>query len=125
MLRNSSMLDRPTLSALNQEMFLFSTAGIDVQPGEKPSSKILKAGTRLAEFAKLWGVSFEFHALAEKWESVTPAQLSLRSDEVLAVHCQNRLRNLLDESIMAASPRKIVLDRIRSMNPKVSMPMMT
>lgn len=100
-------------------------AGIDVQPGKKPSSRILEAGARLAEFAKLWGVPFEFHVLADKWESITPAQLCLRSDEVLAVHCQNRLRNLLDESIMAASPRKIVLDRIRSMNPKVSMPMMT
>lgn len=119
------MLDRPPLSALNEQTFFFSTAGIDVQPGKKPSGRILEAGIRLAGFAKLWGVPFEFHALADKWESITPAQLSLRSDEVLAVHSQNTLRNLLDESIMAASPRKIVLDRIRSMNPKVSMPMMT
>ena len=76
-------------------------------------------GRRLAQFAKLWGVPFEFQALADKWETITPAQLCVKHDEVLAVHCQYRFRNLLDESIMAASPRKVVLDRIRSMNPKV------
>lgn len=80
---------------------------------------MLEVGRRLAEFAKLWGVSFEFNALADKWESITAVQLGLKEDEVLAVNCHYRLRNLLDESIMAASPRKVVLDRIRSMNPKV------
>lgn len=95
-------------------------SGIDLpQPGGKPSARVQEVGRRLAGFAKLWGVSFEFHALADKWETITPAQLCLKHDEVLAVNCQYRLRNLLDESIMAASPRKVVLDRIRSMNPKV------
>lgn len=95
-------------------------SGIDLpQPGNKPSKRVLEVGRRLADFAKLWEVPFEFNALADKWESITAVQLCLKEDEVLAVNCQYRLRNLLDESIMAASPRKVVLDRIRSMNPKV------
>ncbi|KAG0563324.1 hypothetical protein KC19_8G021800 [Ceratodon purpureus] len=91
------------------------------QPGNnfKPSARVKEVGRRLEEFAKLWGVPFEFEALADKWESITAEKLCLKDDEVLAVNCQYRLRNLLDESIMAASPRKVVLDRIRSMNPKV------
>lgn len=95
-------------------------AGIELpQPGNKPSKRVLEVGRRLADFAKLWGVPFEFNALADKWESTTAVQLGLKEEEVLAVNCHCRLRNLLDESIMAASPRKVVLDRIRSMNPKV------
>lgn len=95
-------------------------SGIDLpQPGGKPSVRVQEVGRRLAQFARLWGVPFEFAALANKWETITPAQLCLKHNEVLAVNCQYRLRNLLDESIMAASPRKVVLDRIRSMNPKV------
>ncbi|KAG0601879.1 hypothetical protein M758_11G144900 [Ceratodon purpureus] len=87
--------------------------------GNRATANLHEVGRRLTQFAKLWNVPFEFQALSEKWETITPAQLCLKHDEVLAVHCQYRLKNLLDESIMAASPRKIVLDRIRSMNPKV------
>lgn len=102
----------------------FNVSGIDLpRPGGKPSARVQEVGRRLTQFAKLWNVPFEFQALADKWESITPAQLMLKHDEVLAVNCQYRLRNLLDESIMAASPRKIVLDRIRSMNPKVRVSM--
>lgn len=98
-------------------------SGIDLpQPGNKPSKRVQEVGRRLADFAKLWGVPFEFDALADKWESITAEKLCLKEDEVLAVNCQYKFRNLLDESIMAASPRKVVLDRIRSMNPKVQFP---
>lgn len=62
---------------------------------------------------------FEYHAIAEKWEAITPAHLFLKDDEVLAVNCMFRLRHLLDETVTAASPRDLVLSRIRSMSPKV------
>jgi hypothetical protein len=65
------------------------------------------------------GVPFEFHAIAEKWEAITPAHLFLRSDEVLAVNCINRLHHLFDEYVVAASPRNLFLSWIQSMNPKV------
>jgi hypothetical protein len=98
---------------------LFS--GIDLpQSGFRPSERIQETGRRLARVAEHWGVPFEFHAIAEKWEAITPAHLLLRNDEVLAVNCAFRLRHLLDESVVAASPRDLVLNRIRSMNPKVT-----
>jgi hypothetical protein len=65
------------------------------------------------------GVPFEFHAIAEKWEAITPAHLLLKEDEVLAVNSVFRLRHLLDESVTAASPRNLLLSRIRSLNPKI------
>ncbi len=98
---------------------LFS--GIDLpQSGFRPSERIQETGRRLARVAEHVGVPFEFHAIAEKWEAITPAHLLLRNDEVLAVNCAFRLRHLLDESVVAASPRDLVLNRIRSMNPKVT-----
>ena len=96
------------------------TAGIDrPQPGFRPSAKIQETGRRLAKLAEVKGVPFEFHAIAEKWEAITPAHLMLREDEVLGVNCMFRLRHTLDETVTAASPRTTLLSRIRSMNPKV------
>lgn len=98
-------------------------AGIDrPQPGFRPSARIQETGRRLAKLAKFLGVPFEFHAIAEKWEAITPAHLMLRDDEVLAVNCMFRLRHTLDETVTAASPRTTLLNRIRSMNPKVVFP---
>jgi len=94
--------------------------GIDrPQPGFTPSGRIQETGRRLAELAKMKGVPFEFHAIAEKWEAITPTHLMLREDEVLAVNSMYRLHHLLDEQVTAASPRTLVLNRIRSINPKV------
>lgn len=95
-------------------------AGVDVPyPGEDPCWKIEQTGRRLAEFAKMWNVPFEFHALAGKWESFTARDFNLRSDEVLAV-ITHRLHNILDVSVLGASPRELLLRRIRSLNPKVN-----
>jgi hypothetical protein len=97
-----------------------NNAGIDrPQPGFRPSERIQDTGRRLARLAKTMGVPLEFHAIAEKWEAITPAHLLLREDEVLAVNCMFRLRHLLDESVTAASPRNLLLSRIKSLNPKV------
>lgn len=97
------------------------TAGIDrPQPGFRPSERIRETGRRLGKLAKQMGIPFEFHAIAEKWDAITPANLMLREDEVLAVNCLFRLRHLLDESVTAASPRNLLLSRIRSLNPKVT-----
>ena len=94
--------------------------GIDrPQPGFKPSERIQETGRRLAKLAKELKVPFEYHAIAEKWEAISPAHLFLKDDEVLVVNCMFRFRHVLDETVTAASPRDLVLSRIRSMNPKV------
>lgn len=90
-----------------------------VVPGCKASERIQKISRKLSEMAKFWGVPVEYTTVVDNWENVTSAQLGLRHDEVLVVDCDFRNCHLLDESIMTTSPRKMVLDRIRSMNPKI------
>jgi hypothetical protein len=80
---------------------------------------VQETGQMLFEFAKLWNVPFEFIAIAEKWENITPTKLALRKGEVLIVTCLFKLRNLMDESVTATNPRTMVLKNIRTMNPKV------
>jgi hypothetical protein len=102
-------------------------SGIDwTKPGFRPtetiqenSERIQETGRNLARVAQQLGVPFDFHAIAEKWEAITPAHLFLRSDEVLAVNCINKLHHLFDEYVVAASPRNLFLSRIQSMNPKI------
>lgn len=94
--------------------------GIDfAQPGFQKNNRVEETGRRLAAKAKELGVEFEYHAIAGKWETITAAQLALRDDETLIVNSMFRLRNLLDETVMASSPRKMVLSKIHSLNPKV------
>lgn len=94
--------------------------GIDfAQPGFQKNNRVEETGRRLVAKAKELGVELEYHAIAGKWEHITPAQLALRDDETLVVNSMFRLRNLLDETVMASSPRKMVLSKIHSLNPKV------
>ncbi|KAG6547561.1 hypothetical protein Mapa_011009 [Marchantia paleacea] len=94
--------------------------GIDfAQPGFKSTERIEDTGRRLAEKAKIMGIEFEYQAIAGKWEQIQPAQLNLRQDEVLIVNSMFRLRNLLDETVMASSPRKMLLNKIHSLNPEL------
>jgi len=94
--------------------------GIDQpQPGSKSSKRIQKIGQRLAKFAKLCEVPFEYTTIAKNWENITLEQLELREDEVLAVNCLFRLQHLLDDHVVAKNPRSFVLKMIRTMNPKV------
>jgi hypothetical protein len=61
-------------------------SGIDSpEPGFRPTERIQETGRRLARVAQQLGVPFDFHAIAEKWEAITPAHLFLRSDQVLTV----------------------------------------
>ncbi|GLJ04663.1 hypothetical protein SUGI_0000870 [Cryptomeria japonica] len=94
--------------------------GIDFpQPGFRPAERIEETGRRLADYAKSFGVPFEYQAIAAKWENLDIADLNLRSDELLVVNCMYRLRNLMDETVIVESPRNIVLNKIRSMNPSL------
>lgn len=89
------------------------------QPGHFPDQRVKETGRRLAQFAAGLGIPFEFKAVADKWENVHPSSLNLRDDDVLAINSIFRLRHLLDESVLPSSPRRTVLERIRSMNPRV------
>ncbi|KAL0303731.1 UNVERIFIED_CONTAM: Scarecrow-like protein 14 [Sesamum radiatum] len=94
--------------------------GIDLPcPGFRPSERVEETGRRLARYAETFKVPFEFNAIAQKWETITLEDLKINTDELLVVNCLFRFRNLLDETVMVNSPRNIVLNLIRKMNPAV------
>ncbi|KAA8534195.1 hypothetical protein F0562_031612 [Nyssa sinensis] len=94
--------------------------GIDLpHPGFRPAERVEETGRRLANYAETFNVPFEFNAIAQKWETIQLEDLKIDRDEVLVVNCQYRFRNLLDETVVVPSPRDIVLNLIRKMNPDV------
>ncbi|KAK8949926.1 Scarecrow-like protein 14 [Platanthera guangdongensis] len=94
--------------------------GIDVpQPGFRPTERIEETGKRLADYAKSFKVPFEFNAIASKWETIRVEDLKIKEHEVLIVNCLYRFRNLVDETVVADSPRNKVLSMIKKANPDV------
>ncbi|KAL8551995.1 hypothetical protein ACS0TY_000885 [Phlomoides rotata] len=94
--------------------------GIDLPcPGFRPSERVEETGRRLASYAETFGVPFEFNAIAQKWETIKIEDLKIEKDELLVVNCLYRLRNLLDETVVVNSPRNMVLNLIRKMNPAI------
>lgn len=94
--------------------------GIDLpQPGFRPAERVEETGHRLANYARSFNVPFEFNAIAQKWETIQVEDLKIDSDELLVVNCNCRFRNLLDETVVVESPRNIVLNLIRKMNPDI------
>lgn len=94
--------------------------GIDLpQPGFRPAERIEETGRRLEDYAWSFNVPFEYTPIARKWENIQVEDLKLEQDEVLVVHCLFRFKGLLDETVVIDSPRNIVLNTIRKMNPDV------
>ncbi|XVE52649.1 hypothetical protein DITRI_Ditri02bG0139800 [Diplodiscus trichospermus] len=94
--------------------------GIDLpQPGFRPAERVEETGRRLANYAETFKVPFEYHAIAQKWDTIQIEDLMIDNDEVLVVNCIYRLRNLLDETVVVESPRNKVLNLVRNMNPDV------
>jgi hypothetical protein len=108
------------LSAMSGGPPKLRITGIDLpQPGFRPAERVEETGRRLAKYAETFNVPFEFHAIAQKWDTIQIEDLKLDSDEVLVVNCIFRLRNVLDETVVEESPRDIVLNLIKKMNPDV------
>lgn len=92
--------------------------GIDFpQPGFRPAERVEETGRRLAAYADSFNVPFEYHAIAKKWETIQLEELKIDRDEVTIVTCLYRSKNLQDESVAVESPRSMVLDLIRKINP--------
>ncbi|XP_039159202.1 scarecrow-like protein 9 [Eucalyptus grandis] len=90
--------------------------GIDLpQPGFKPAEIVEETGKRLASYAKTFNVPFKFNAIAKNWDTIKVEELNIQSDEILVV----TIHHILDETVMAESPRDVVLNLIRKMNPDV------
>ncbi|KAK1299165.1 Scarecrow-like protein 9 [Acorus calamus] len=94
--------------------------GIDVpQPGFRPTERIEETGRRLEDYARSFGVPFEYNSIASKWENIRVEDLRIDRDEVLVVNSLYRFRNLVDETVIVDSPRNTVLSMIRKANPDV------
>ncbi|BAT91853.1 hypothetical protein LR48_Vigan05g190700 [Vigna angularis] len=90
------------------------------QPGFRPSERIEETGRRLAKYCNRFNVPFEYKAIPSRnWETIQIEDLKIESNEVLAVNCLVRFKNLLDESIEVSSPKNAVLNLIRKMNPHI------
>ncbi|KAG6631445.1 scarecrow-like protein 33 [Carya illinoinensis] len=95
--------------------------GIDCPlPGFRPTERIEETGRRLAKYCERFNVPFEYHAIAsQNWETIQIEDLRIDRNEMLAVNCLYRFKNLLDETDEEISPRNAVLNLIRRMNPDV------
>ncbi|KAG6493060.1 scarecrow-like protein 9 [Zingiber officinale] len=94
--------------------------GIDVpRPGFRPTERVDETGQRLADYARRFGVPFEFQAIATKWETIRIDDLNIADDEMLVVNSLFQFNNLMDETVLEESPRDAVLRTIRDLNPSV------
>ncbi|KAL8509028.1 hypothetical protein ACS0TY_016280 [Phlomoides rotata] len=94
--------------------------GIDFpQPGFRPAERIEETGRRLAHYAETFKVPFEYHSIAQKWETIKVEDLKIEKDEFLVVNCLYRCKNLLDETVVAESARSMVLSLIRKIKPDI------
>ncbi|MCL7023996.1 hypothetical protein MKW94_006348 [Papaver nudicaule] len=92
--------------------------GIELpRPGFRPVERVEETGSRLKDYAEEFNVPFEYHAIAQKWETIQLKDLKINKGELLVANYLFRYRNLLDESVVLDSPRNVVLNLIRKMNP--------
>ncbi|XP_058199522.1 scarecrow-like protein 33 [Rhododendron vialii] len=94
--------------------------GIELpQPGFRPTEFVEETGRRLAKYCERFNVLFQYHAIAQKWETIKIEELNLYDDEALAVNCHFTLKNRLRDSDVEGSPRDALLMLIRKMNPDI------
>lgn len=90
------------------------------QPGFRPAERVNATGLRLQKYCQRFHVPFEFNAIAKKWETIELEELQLeKDDDLVIVNCIDRLGNVLDETVVASSPRDTVLNLITNINPDV------
>jgi hypothetical protein len=95
--------------------------GIELpQHGFRPSERIEETGRRLAKYCERFKVPFEYNPIAaQNWERIPIEDLKINRNEVLAVNCQCRFKNLFDETVEVDCPKNAILNLIRKMNPDI------
>ncbi|MED6120873.1 hypothetical protein PIB30_024895 [Stylosanthes scabra] len=88
------------------------------QAGFRPTERIEETGRRLAKYCEQFKVPFEYKAIASRhWETIKVEDLNIEANEVVAVNCLVRFKNLLEETVEVNSPRNAVLNLIKRINP--------
>ena len=95
--------------------------GIDVpERGFRPCKRIEETGKRLAEYAEMFNVPFQYQGVASRrWENICIKDLNIDKDEVLIINCLHKMKNLSDETEDIDSARDRVLRTMKRMNPEV------
>ncbi|KAJ1694105.1 hypothetical protein LUZ63_010803 [Rhynchospora breviuscula] len=95
--------------------------GVDLpQPGFHPDERIKLTGKRLEDYARDFGVPFEYHGIASKWDSISIEDLNIRDDEVLIVNSMHTGVRLRDEILLGMNKsRNQLLNLIQAIQPKV------
>ncbi|OEL29014.1 Scarecrow-like protein 9 [Dichanthelium oligosanthes] len=94
--------------------------GIDVpQSGFHPCALIESTGKRLAEYAEMFNVPFQYQGIASRWENICINNLNIDNDEVLIINCMYRMKYLGDETEDIDCPRDRVLRIMKRINPEV------
>ncbi|KAJ4784286.1 GRAS transcription factor [Rhynchospora pubera] len=95
--------------------------GVDLpQPGFHPDERIKLTGKRLEDYARDFGVPFEYHGIASQWDSISIEDLNIRDDEVLVVNSMYTVVRLRDEILLGMNKsRNQLLNLIRAIQPKV------
>ncbi|KAI4385556.1 hypothetical protein MLD38_003569 [Melastoma candidum] len=89
-------------------------------PGFRPARRIEETGRQLAKYCDRFGVPFEYNAVAsQEWEKIKMEELKIRSGETIAVNCNNRLKNFIDDMGEDDSPRDAMLNLVRRINPEL------
>ncbi|CAN6326416.1 unnamed protein product [Urochloa humidicola] len=94
--------------------------GIDVpQSGFRPCAMIESTGKRLAEYAEMFNVPFQYQGITSQWEDICIDSLNIDNDEVLIINCMYRTKYLGDETEDIDCPRDRVLHIMKRINPEV------
>ncbi|KAJ4784287.1 hypothetical protein LUZ62_035533 [Rhynchospora pubera] len=95
--------------------------GVDLpQPGFHPDERIKVTGKRLEDYAREFGVPFEYHGIASQWDSMSIEDFNIRDDEVLIVNRMYSFYRLRDEILLGMNKsRDQLLNLIRELQPKV------
>uniref|UniRef100_A0A6N2KIL5 Uncharacterized protein n=1 Tax=Salix viminalis TaxID=40686 RepID=A0A6N2KIL5_SALVM len=82
-------------------LHILRLTGIELpQHGFRPSERIEETGRRLANYCERFKVPFEYNPItAQNWEKIPIEDLKIDRNEVLAVNCLFRFKNLLDETV--------------------------
>ncbi|CAA0809011.1 Scarecrow-like protein 9 [Striga hermonthica] len=94
--------------------------GVDFpQSGPWPAEQAEETGRRLAMYAEMFSVPFEYNVISQSWGSVRLEDLKMEEGEFVFVKCVYMSKNLPTEEVEGKSPRSMFLDLVKRINPDI------
>ncbi|XP_057953998.1 scarecrow-like protein 14 [Malania oleifera] len=90
------------------------------QHGPQKAQGVGETKHPMEKYFERFNISFEYKAIAKKWDTIQIDDIKINKDEVIVVNCLYQLENRLpDDTVALNSHRNIVIDLIRKINPKI------